>query len=314
MNLRNIVHINKADRQKIACLLAITIAGAAVFYISRDKEPGGDNDVATAVAEGDSKEEGSGKQKYYAAAEKEVRLQAFDPNTADSTLLLSLGLQPWQVRSIYKYRAAGGVYTRPEDFARLYGLSVKKYRELKPYISISPDYREASTLAESRSHRQQDTYDRTSPDPAATTAQAHSEQFPQKLKAGQTLALNSADTLSLRRIPGIGPYFARKIVRYRERLGGFVSKKQLLEIQDFPESALDYINLPESETNRIRKLNINKATSEQLRSHPYISYVMARSILDFRRMRGNITNLSDLRLMPSFTPEAIAKIRPYIEY
>lgn len=70
----------------------------------------------------------------------------FDPNTADSTQLLRLGLQPWQVRNIYRYRAKGGVYRKKEDFARLYGLTVKDYRRLEPYIRISEDYLPASTL------------------------------------------------------------------------------------------------------------------------------------------------------------------------
>ena len=74
----------------------------------------------------------------------------FDPNTADSTQLLRLGLQPWQVRNIYKYRARGGVYRKKEDFARLYGLTVKDYRRLEPYIRISEDYLPASTLVGGR--------------------------------------------------------------------------------------------------------------------------------------------------------------------
>ena len=65
---------------------------------------------------------------------------AFDPNTADSTQLLRLGLKPWQVRSIYRYRAKGGVFSEPADFARVYGLTLKQYRELEPYIRIGRDY------------------------------------------------------------------------------------------------------------------------------------------------------------------------------
>ncbi len=64
------------------------------------------------------------------------KLFYFDPNTADSTQLLQLGLRPWQVRNIYKYRARGGVYQCKEDFAYVYGLTVKDYRRLEPYIRI----------------------------------------------------------------------------------------------------------------------------------------------------------------------------------
>ena len=117
--------------------------------------------------------------------------------------------------------------------------------------------------------------------------------------------------MEMRRVPGIGAYFARKIWRYRERLGGFVSKEQLLEVQDFPESALPYFTVSPS---AVRKLNINSATNEQLRQHPYIDYAMARQICDYRRLHGKVRSLDDLRLLPSFTAAVIKRLTPYIEY
>ena len=114
-------------------------------------------------------------------------------------------------------------------------------------------------------------------------------------------------------MPGIGPYFARRITRYRDRLGGFVSKSQLLEIDDFPESALDYLTIDTS-SGAIKRININKATSEQMRQHPYITYLMARQIADYRRLKGHISDLSDLRLLPTFPPEVIERLRPYVTY
>ena len=70
--------------------------------------------------------------RYAQAGELKTERFAFDPNTADSTQLLRLGLKPWQVRAIYKYRAHGGIFRRPADFARLYGLTRGQYRSLAP--------------------------------------------------------------------------------------------------------------------------------------------------------------------------------------
>ena len=331
MKLQDFVDIIKADRQIAIGVLVILVAGITVFYFARDRK--GDElltDGDSLMFDGDKdnydRNGSSGSGKYYAVESRPLHLQTFDPNTADSTLLLGLGLQPWQVRSIYKYRAAGGVYTRPEDFARLYGLSVKKYRELRPYIRISPDYRPASEVYGNHNYQRQGGYSGnsgvsgisgqsgTSGISGSSGQPEQSLAYPQKLKPGQTISLNTSDTLELRKVPGIGPHFARKIARYRERLGGFVSKEQLLEIQDFPESALPYLNLSSAETSNIHRLNINKATSEQLRNHPYITYLMARQILDYRRLRGTIRDLNDLRLLQTFTPETIKKLRPYVEY
>ena len=79
-----------------------------------------------------------------AVGRQKVELFNFDPNTADSITLHRLGLPRWQVRSIYKYRAHGGVYRCKEDFAQLRGLTLKKYRELEPYIHIADQFRPAS--------------------------------------------------------------------------------------------------------------------------------------------------------------------------
>ena len=78
-----------------------------------------------------------GARQYYRVDAEQAERFLFDPNTADSTQLLRLGLKPWQVRNIYKYRAHGGIYRTPEDFARLYGLTVKQYRELEPFFRLS---------------------------------------------------------------------------------------------------------------------------------------------------------------------------------
>lgn len=314
--MKNFFYIIKHDRQASITLLIVFVAiGVIVLeFCTPQKTASPKDDDLVSWKENDTKK--GERDQYYAVQAKEIHLQKFDPNTADSTVLLGLGLQPWQVRSIYKYRAAGGVYTRPEDFARLYGLSRKKYRELRPYIVIGEDYRPASEGMNYQHNSPSTGYSNNSTTTAGTYAEEiptdnSSKEWPTKLKAGQTIDINSADTNALKRVPGIGPYFARKIARYSEMLGGFVNKDQLLEIEGFPESALPYLVI---DSDRIHKLNINKATAEQLRKHPYITYMMARQIMDYRRLRGNIQNINDLSLLPNFTKETINKLRPYIEY
>jgi DNA uptake protein ComE-like DNA-binding protein len=218
----------------------------------------------------------------------------FDPNTADSTQLLRLGLQPWQVRNIYKYRMRGGIYRRKEDFARLYGLTVKDYRRLEPYIRISSDYLPAATLVGSNDSGERDT-----------------TRFPQKLHAGEHVILNTADTTMLKRVPGIGSYYAREIVRHGERLGGYVSIDQLDEIDHFPQTAKQYLVISQPVT---RKLNINKLSINDLRRHPYLNYYQAKAIADYRRLHGRINSLDELRLSRDFPEEVIKRLEPYIEF
>ena len=132
-----------------------------------------------------------------------------------------------------------------------------------------------------------------------------------KLHNGEHLVLNTADSAALVTVPGIGPYFARKVIWYGERLGGYVSVDQLDEIEGFPLDAKDYFVV---ENACPEKLNINQLPLAALKRHPYINYFQAKAILDYRRLHGPIHSLDDLRLSKDFSPEAIARLTPYVEY
>lgn len=237
-----------------------------------------------------------GVQYIYNVETVRRKLSAFDPNTADSTLLLSLGLQPWQVRSIYRYRAKGGIYRQPSDFARLYGLTVKQYKELLPYIHISDEYKPAAEV-----------YGRTD----AVRSGRDTLRYPVKLRPGQYVTLDDADTASLRKVPGIGRYYASRIVRYRNDLGGYVSVAQLSEIEGIPEAALSYFRVTGG---AVRKLNLNRLTLNELKHHPYINFYQARRIIDYRRLKGPLHGIDDLRLLKDFTQRDIERLRPYVEF
>ena len=220
----------------------------------------------------------------------------FDPNTADSTVLRRLGFQAWQIRNIYKYRAKGGIYREPSDVARIYGVTRKQYRELLPYIRISDDYRPAATLYGNRVDTQQ---------------RKDSLPYRQKLKSGERIALNLADTTALMKVPGIGSYWAKQITGYRQRLGGFYRVTQLAELDGFPVDALSYFEVKDGECHR---LNINRLSLNELKRHPYIGFFRAKAITDYRRLKGNLKSLSELKLHKAFTPDVIERLEHYVTF
>ncbi len=293
--IREFFYLQKSDRKVILTLLVVIVSVFTMIFLT-----GGDSTEST-TQQKDSSQSRTNKNYIYANyAPKKVERFTFDPNTADSTQLLRLGLQDWQVRNIYKYRAAGGIYRKPLDFAKLYGLTVKQYRELEPYIRISSDYQPASTLVnEKESYTRKDTKDSVT------------YQRPSKIKETEHIVLNTADTTSLMTIPGIGPYYARKIIQYGNRLGGYVSVDQLDEIDDFPTEAKKYlvINNPSP-----KKLNINQLSLNELKRHPYINFYQAKAISDYRRLHGSIHSLNELRLLKDFSPEVIKRLTPYVAY
>ena len=291
--MRRFFYIHRSDRRVIITLLCIVVVVLTAIVLT-----GGD-ETATDSSAIDKKRHA--QRRHYdnrpideGGPTRQVKLFPFDPNTADSTQLLQLGLQRWQVRNIYRYRRAGGIYRRPQDFARLYGLTAGQYRQLEPYIRISADYQPASRLVEPEKPYVRDTL-----------------RYPVKIEQGQHVVLNTADTAQLRRVPGIGTYFANEIVNHGRFLGGYVSVDQLDEIPDFPQEAKQYFVISSPNP---RRLNVNRLSLNELKRHPYINYYQAKAIVDYRRLHGRIENLRQLSLSKDFPPDAIRRLEPYIEY
>lgn len=317
MLIKEFGYMPKSDRRAILAILVLaTLIGVAFFALNfiglKSNTIKDDGKNTNASIRKSTARKGNKKEYTYAVPARKTELFYFDPNTADSTQLLRLGLQPWQVRNIYKYRAKGGIYRNKEDFAFVYGLTVKDYKRLAPYIRIAEDYQPASSLAEVR---RRDRYAHVQ-SPSSTTEDASNVKsvkpaYSPKLHRGEHIAINTSDTTALKTIPGIGSYFARRTVRYRELLGGFVKKEQLLEIDEFPKEALEYIDV---DRDNIKKLNVNKLSVSQLRRHPYINYYQARAISDYRRLHGEIKDINELKLMREFSEYDINRIQPYLSY
>lgn len=127
--------------------------------------------------------------------------------------------------------------------------------------------------------------------------------------------LNSADTLTLQLLHGIGPAYARRIVAYRERLGGFVETKQLLEVYGFTPELLTHIAPHLSlDTTGLRRIDINHIELKQLIRHPYIEYYQARDIVRLRQMGRHFGSADDLRAVPSMSDSTLLRLLPYIDF
>ena len=294
MRFSDLFYLNRHDRRILLVLLTVAaVAFGLMFFV------GGDEELVTSSGTSSTSKTSPTRSSsyYYQQPTRRPERFAFDPNTADSTQLLRLGLQPWQVRNIYKYRSAGGIYRKKEDFARLYGLTVKQYRELEPYIHISADYLPASTLI--KEERRTERYERDT------------LRYPVKIAEGEHIDLNVADTSLYKKVPGVGSYYSRKIAEYGRRLGGFVSADQLDEIENFPSEAKKYFSVNASD---VHQLNVNRLSLNELKRHPYINYYQAKAITDYRRLHGPLHSLDDLRLLPDFPVEAIKRLEPYVCY
>ncbi|MDP2423237.1 MAG: helix-hairpin-helix domain-containing protein [Bacteroidales bacterium] len=227
----------------------------------------------------------------YSAAKQKLNPFPFDPNNMTELDWLRLGLSERQVRGIMNYITKGGAFRKKEDVKKLYSISASEYEILEPFIVIRS--REEKTF--------KSTY--------GTDVKAEKE-----LAINRPLInINTADSIALVRAKGIGPAFARRIIRYRDQLGGFHSSSQLLEVYGLDSTRYEMIKdalfFDESE---LKKININKASVEEMSRHPYIDFYLAKSLIDHRIKSGKILSVEETSTIPFMHDSRYRKLFPYL--
>jgi competence protein ComEA len=215
-----------------------------------------------------------------------VQLFSFDPNHTSAADWRRLGLSPKQAAVLIRYTTKGGRFRRKEDLKKMFVVSEKMYQRWSLYIRISPS--------------------------DSSGFQRHTPQLFVKPKP-VLVALNTADTIELDAVKGIGPAFARRIVKYREYLGGFYSKEQLKEI--YQMDSIRYNEIKEQlvlDKVALRMIYINRIEAGDLKYHPYLRYKQINAIIQFRKQHGNYSNIAELKKVVLLSAETVEKIAPYI--
>jgi competence protein ComEA len=229
--------------------------------------------------------------------ERPFILTEFDPNTADSEQLQSLGVPRFIAERIVKYRSKGGQFRKKEDLKRIYDFPPKLYDKLEPYISLSAGSQDIK------------------PENKFTERPKFADNKPVYVKP--TLVafdINSADTTQLIKLKGIGSKLAVRIVKFRDGLGGFVSTNQYGEIFGLDSLALSELNKFALVRSEPQKINVNTATIEALDKHIYISAKQAQIIVRYREQHGNYNSPADLLKIKIFDEKYIDKIKPYLGF
>lgn len=234
-------------------------------------------------------------------------LADFDPNVADSATFCRMGLPSFMAKRIINYRQKGGIFHKPEDFARIYGLSQQQFQELKPYIVINRQNLSERLKPRTNMVAQSASLDLVPND----TNRIPFENTRLKYPKGTVLDLNSVDTTQLKRVPGIGSGLARMIISYRNRLGGYADVCQIQEIAPIDTSVNKWFKV---DSCVYRPLRVNYSNLDQLRNHPYMNFYKARVILEFRRKRGKIKGLSQLSMFQEFSEKDLQRLKPYLSF
>jgi len=224
----------------------------------------------------------------------------FDPNKLNVEGWKKLGLLPSQIKAITNYRAKGGVFHRKEDLKKIYTLSEADYKKLEPYIHI---------VKKSYGNRA-----------VALQDSAHLPKYEGKvaasnLKKPPVLNLNLVDTIDLMQLPGIGPVYAKRILKYRNLLGGYCKLEQLQEVYGMDSLRFGTIKqFLRVDRNDIKQILINIVDYQGLRKHPYINANYAKVIVQYRSQHGIFKNIEDLANIVLFDKDYLRKIEPYLNF
>lgn len=143
----------------------------------------------------------------------------------------------------------------------------------------------------------------------------YTREAPPVRKQALRVELNGADTTTLQLLNGIGPAYARRIVRYRERLGGFVADSQLLEVYGFTPGLLEHLRPHlDLDTSERRRIAINSIGLKEMARHPYIEYYQARDIVNLRSKGEIFCSEEDLRAVPSMADSTLRRLLPYLDF
>jgi DNA uptake protein ComE-like DNA-binding protein len=214
-----------------------------------------------------------------------AELFPFDPNTLDSAGLVQLGIPRHVVRNILRYRIKGGYYSSAQRFSETYGLSPDLFTRLQPYIVIE------------------------------TSLVTHIKIPDTEPALEIPVEINSADSGLLMTLKGVGRGIATSILRFRKASGGFVRVEQLRDVYGMNDEL--YTTLKPNitvDSTAVAKININSASVEKLRAHPYLNFYQAKAIYELRRKKGRLKSLQEIQKLEELDSETVRKIASYLSF
>lgn len=219
----------------------------------------------------------------------------FDPNDLSEGQWQKLGLSAKQIRVIKNYESKGGRFYKSEDLKKIYSISPSQFAKLEPFIHITSQ----RSMAPERDNSTR--FEKNKPIREA--------------QVQMVVELNNADSALLVSVRGIGPVFASRMIRYRERLGGYYAKEQLKEIYGIDSIKYSLLkDLISVDAALIKKINLNTATFEDFRRHPYLSFKQMNAIIQYRKQHGFFRSMEDLKKVDLLNEEIIRKIEPYTSF
>ena len=214
----------------------------------------------------------------------------FDPNTASEADFTKMGLPAKKIKTIINYRNKGGKFFQKEDLKKIYGITQREFEQLEPFISIIKEKKE---------------YKKPTVEKPKPT---------KKVKKVVRVDVNQATVDDWQKLKGIGPYYAKKIINFRDKLGGFYSIEQIGTTYGLKDSTFQIVKPFLDLSPIFRKIEINTFDIDELKNHPYIKWQQAKVIVKYRENHGAFATIYDLGKVGVFSEDDLSKLKPYLDF
>jgi competence protein ComEA len=215
----------------------------------------------------------------------------FDPNSASAADWKRLGVRDKTIATIQNYLSKGGKFYKKEDIRKIWGLKEVEVKRLSPYVQI-----QISNLPTDLPGKK---YEKKEYEKPANTI--------------TPVDINTGDTAAFIALPGIGSKLSRRIINFRDKLGGFYKVDQVGETFGLPDSTFQKIkNYLKIANIEVKRININTATIDEMKLHPYIRYALSNEIVQYRSQHGNYGTVEEIKKLISVTEEVFNKVAPYL--
>lgn len=293
--------MRKADKRTLLVLFALSLSTVLLLCLDVQVNSSSEPSVEQQVSISSSKNESSGRVSASRTRPAGSHLE-FSPDTVSEYTLRSLGIAASKARTFVRFRAAGKQFNTLDDIRKTYGWTEQDVQRVAPHIRFT--HSRLRTIAQSDRHQPPQT---SVPERGRYEDSEHhsSRKFPTFTRVD----VNTADTILLQRIPGIGSYYAQRIVSLRQRYGGLADVSQLKRIDRLPADALHWLM---ADTTQIVKIDLSHPDFKQMARHPLIGYERTKALTVFIRTNGPIRTFSQLRGTGLFTDAELEMLRPYL--
>jgi DNA uptake protein ComE-like DNA-binding protein len=283
----------------IVLMILVVINLFPGMIIKRQALPLHNLDSIIALRDQFQQEEQKEKKTFFDIANPEAEALAdrlkpfpFDPNHLPEDDWRKMGLTEKQIKNILNFEKSGGKFLKNSDLQKIYSLTLAEYRVLEPFIRIE-GLDEKTSIPDRNSD---------------STDVAVNRPF-------TAIELNSADSLQLVELPGIGPWFAHRILQYRRSLGGYLQKEQLREV--FGIDSVKYLKIEGYfivEARVQTYLDLNRRTFKELMKHPYMNYELTKAVVNKRERQGFVKSWNELVGLNKGDSLGIKRLKPYLRY